>query len=394
MLPLSLMRFAALCVLVCLAQAQAAPYTPASDQQVLETLPVGRASARGRELRALQSALAADPGNLDKALRLARAYFEEVAAEGDPRYIGYAQAALAPWWQQADAPPEARVMRAMLLQFNHGFDPARTDLRAALQAQPDNAEAWAWLGAISLVQADFAQARLACGRLQSLAPPLIARACVAQIDAQTGQSARAATDLRAALLQFPDADARDRLWVLTRLAETEEQRGDFKAAESAFRSALDLQLQDTYLLSAYADFLLDQGRPAEVLALLKGKERSDLLLLRLALAAKATNDRALAPWANDLAARFDAARLRGDTVHQKEESRFALRLQGQPERALRLAGENFAVQREAADARILLEAALAANQPAAAQPALRWLASSGHDSLLLKGLAQKLKGAQ
>ena len=129
-----------------------------------------------------------------------------------------------------------------------------------------------------------------------------------------------------------------------------------------------------------------------MLTLLRGKTRSDLLLLRLALAAKALNDPALKGWENELAARFDAAKQRGDTVHQKEESRFALGVQGQAARALVLAGQNFATQREPADVRILLEAALAAKQPAAAQPALRWLAESGHDGVLLNRLALQLKG--
>jgi hypothetical protein len=391
---LALCALAVLCSLVTAMPAGAAPYTPSNDQHVLETLPAKVGNAGARELRGLRAALAADPQDLDKALRLARRYYAEVAAEGDPRYIGYAQAALAPWWDQPDPPPAARVMRAMLLQFNHHFAEARADLNAALQAEPDNAEAWAWLAAISLVQADYTQARRACARLQALATPLVGRACVAQIDSLTGHSARAVADLRSALLQFPQAEADQKLWALTRLAEAEERRGDFPAAEAAYRSALDLQLTDGYLLAAYADFLLDRGRPGEVLTLLRGKTRSDLLLLRMALAAKALNDPALKGWESDLAARFDAAQLRGDTVHQKEESRFALGVQRQAGRALVLAGQNFAVQREPADARILLEAALAARQPAAAQPALQWLADSGHDGVLLNGLAQQLKGQQ
>jgi len=129
-----------------------------------------------------------------------------------------------------------------------------------------------------------------------------------------------------------------------------------------------------------------------VLVLLKDKTRSDLLLLRLALAAKALDDPALKAWESELAARFDAARLRGDTVHQKEEARFALGVQGQAARALALAQENFAVQREPADARTLLEAALAAGQPAAAAPGLKWMADSGIESVVLRALAQQLKG--
>jgi hypothetical protein len=127
-----------------------------------------------------------------------------------------------------------------------------------------------------------------------------------------------------------------------------------------------------------------------VLPLLQGRERSDLLLLRLALAAKATGDPQLARWQRDLAARFDAARLRGDTVHQKEESRFALQLLGDAPRALALARENYAVQREPSDARAVLEAALAARQPEAAEPARAWMKSSGIDSVVLQDLARQL----
>jgi Tfp pilus assembly protein PilF len=375
-----------------LAPAIAAPFLPQSDAQVLETLPARFDAPGRREMRELRRALSADPRNLPLALRLARRYYDEVAAEGDPRYIGYAQAALAPWWDLSDPPPAARVMRAVLLQFNHHFDAAIADLRAAVQAEPDNGEAWAWLAAVSLVRADHALAREACARLQPLAGALIGSACAAQIQSLSGQPAAAAAELRRALQRYPQADAAQQLWALTRLAEAEERRGDAPAAEAAYRRALDLGITDGFLLAAYADFLLDHARPAEVLALLKEQSRSDLLLLRLALAAKAHGDPALAAWQDALSARFHAARLRGDTVHQKEEARFALAVLGQPQRAVQLAGENFAVQREPADARILLEAALAAGQPAAAQPALRWRADTGFRSPALDALAAALEG--
>jgi hypothetical protein len=128
-----------------------------------------------------------------------------------------------------------------------------------------------------------------------------------------------------------------------------------------------------------------------VLALLKDQTRSDTLLLRLAIAAKAANAPGAAAFERDLAARFDAARRRGDATHQKEEARFALTVQPQPPRALQLARDNYAVQREPADARVLLEAALAAKQPEAAAPVLKWMADSGIESVALRELAQRLK---
>jgi len=217
-------------------------------------------------------------------------------------------------------------------------------------------------------------------------------ACVANVDSATGKASAASAEIRAALREQRQASPEERLWALTRLAEIDERRGELAAAEESFRQALALGLTDGYLLAAYADFLLDRGRPAEVLALLKDQGRSDLLLLRLALAAKMLNAPALAAWQADLAARFDAARLRGDTLHQKEESRFALQLKGEAQRALTLALENYALQREPADARVLLEAALAAKQPDSAEPVLRWMAESGIESVALQTLARQLKG--
>ena len=49
---------------------------------------------------------------------------------------------------------------------------------------------------------------------------------------------------------------------------------------------------------------------------------------------------------------------------------------------------------EAADARIVLEAALAANAPQAAHPVLEWLDSSGFEDPRLRALAGRLRAAR
>lgn len=379
--------------------ANAAARLPDSDAEVLATVPARASDPRARELLALRAAWRAQPQDVDRAVRLARRYFEQVAAEGDPRYVGYAQAALRPWWALAQPPVAVRVLRAQLLQFDHRFDAALADLDAALLEQPGNGEAWAWRTAILMVQAKYDAARASCAGLAPQATPLIAAACMAQVDAVTGRAAQAVGALRAALARAKGTTpamgagaAEERLWALTRLAETEERRGEFVAAEKAFREALALGVADVYLQAAYADFLLDRGRAAEVLVLLKDAGRADVLLLRLALAARATGDTRAPQLARALGERFDAARLRGNTSHRKEESRYVLALQGDSARALVLAQQNWAEQREPADARILLEAALAARQARAAQPVLDWMAASRIESVALQGLAARLKG--
>ena len=372
----------------------AAPHLPASDATVVERVPARAADPRVRDLQALRAAWRANPRDVDLAVRLARRYVEEAAAEGDPRYVGYAQAALAPWWAEPAPPVAVRVQRAVLRQYGHQFSEALTDLDAAVLAEPANAEAWAWLAAIHLVRADYAQAARGCKGLAPLTTPLLAAGCRATIDSLTGSAGPAAITLAVALKSASDAGPEERLWALTRQAEIAERRGSIAVAERAFKDALALGVADVYLQAAYADFLLDNGRAGEVLTLLKDGTRADVLLLRLALAAKAANDPRADGWRRDLAARFDAARARGDRTHEKEEARFVLELQGDAPRALTLARSNYAVQREAADARILLEAAIAARQDEAAKPVLDWLESNRVESVVLRSLSAKLGAAK
>jgi tetratricopeptide (TPR) repeat protein len=389
--------FHPLALLLCLAglahSAQAAPFTPTDDRQVLERVPVRAGNARARELQALRAAVQREPRNADAAAQLAQRWIEDALAEGDPRYVGYAQAALAPWWTEPAPPPSVRVQRAVVQQYGHHFAEALADLSAVTAAEPENAQAWAWQAAIHMVRADYAAARRACEGLAPLASLLTATACEAYVDSLTGRAAQAASELGDALgLADKDTSSEERVWALTRLAEIEERRGEFAVAEAAFREALTLNVADVYLLSAYADFLLDRGRAADVLALLKDRGRADVLLLRLALAAQAANDPRAAQWGSELSARFDAARARGDRTHEKEESRFALALRGDAPRALALARSNLDQdQREPADARVLLEAALAARSREAALPVLQWLDANQVESVVLRSLAERVK---
>ncbi len=82
-------------------------------------------------------------------------------------------------------------------------------------------------------------------------------------------------------------------------------------------------------------------------------------------------------------------RARGDTVHRREEARFALWLDDDPARALALARENWDVQREPADLRILAEAAAAAKDAATMQLVRDWLATTRLEYAAVRRLADR-----
>ena len=386
-----------LCAALLAHTAQAAPFTPKSDAEVVERLP-GRASDPSiRRVESLRKQLAARPDDPALRIEIARRYFDMAMAQGDPRYVGYASAALAPLEKSAPDNPGYPMALGLIQQFSHNFEGALANLNTAARLNPLSPEPLLWRAAIFMVQARYAEATQECTRLAPLVAttqPLLGTGCLTYVQATTGQLAPAfqtlstAVDAQAATLAKTAPELL--LWQDTRLAEMATRLARFDTAEAYYKSALQLGVTDQFLLGAYADFLLARQRPAEVITLLADWERSDILLLRLALAGKAAGDKRAVGWATQLRDRFNAAALRGDRLHEQEAARFELDIENNPAKALSLASANYAVQKEPRDAEILLRAALGARQPKAAQPALDWMASSGYQDPPMQALATQL----
>lgn len=366
------------------------PFRPTDDGLVLERLRFNPADPVAREIRALRSNLTKNPRHLESAVHLAARYIELSRAEGDPRFLGHAQAILATWWQQSTPPPPALLLRATIKQNAHEFDSALVDLDEVLSIQPTNAQAWLTKASILQVQARYDDARRACQPLARLAARHVFLACLSDIAGLTGQAAKSRRTLQS-LLDHPGISDSERMWISTMLAETTARTGDAQTAERSFADVLKTGVKNQYLLGAYADFLLDQHRHQEVVRLLQHETRADGLLLRLAMAEQALGLSSFQDRVSTLAARFAASRDRGTNVHVREEARFTLVLLRNPQEALTLAQINWKVQREPADARIFLESALAAGNHAAAKPVLDWLSLNHIEDLYLRNLAKQVQ---
>ncbi|MES2161503.1 MAG: hypothetical protein V4476_10140 [Pseudomonadota bacterium] len=372
--------------------AQATPYLPANGQQVIETLP-RRGDPVQQELRRIRSELNARPNDMELATSLATRYIGLARSETDPRYLGYAQAALAPWWWLSSPPAPVRLLRATLLQSTHQFKPALDDLKAVLAADPSNAQAWLTQATVQTVQGDYAGATASCAHLSAMSIELVTITCIANVGAATGRSVKSEQLLDLTLERSSNAPAELQVWALTLLAEMAQRRGAADIAEARYKRALALSPRDSYLLGAYADFLLEQRRANEIVTLLKDQTRIDALLLRRALALQQLGNArvALAEDVKELVARFNAAAQRGDTVHQREQARFELMLRHDPATALTLARKNWAVQKEAADIRIYLESAVRARDANAAKPVLDWVALNHTEDVAASRLIRQLQ---
>lgn len=376
-----------------------AAYRPSQDDTVLAAAAIPR-DAAGRELATMRRTLAGKAGDLDAALGFARAAIALGRAEQDPRYFGYAEAALTPWWSKPAVPPPARLQRAILRQWQHRFAEAGADLDTLIAADgAEAAQAHLLRASLAMVRGEPEAALRDCSATFGRTDLLATTACIATANGLRGRAANSLAALEALLPRSATAPVETQRWARISAAEIAVRLGESARAEKHYRAALQLMgasgVRDPYLLASYADALLAWNRPAEVLDVLRGLERIDVLLLRLALAedrlgADRVRREALGA---QLATRFADARARGDTVHQREYAWFLLDLRGEPQLALNAALANWQAQREVLDARLLLRAAVAAQRPESAQPVLDWGRRTGVEDQELARLRALLPAA-
>ncbi len=310
------------------------------------------------------------------ALKLADAYIGYGRSTGDARYLGRAQAVIDPWMQHKPVAVPVVLTHATILQSRHFFKASRAELKSILARDPGNVQAWLTLATVAMVQGDYPTANDSCVHLANVGGDFYGQLCTAQLRALTGHAQQAYVLLSLIEDPGPKAPVEVKAYVQGLLADTAKRLGKNDQAEAHFKAALQLTPGDNFLLADYGDFLLDRGRPREVISLLKDYTESDTSFLRLVYAESALGSPHMARDVNEMQARFAAMDRRGSHVYRREEAGFELHLRHDPAGALRLAEQNWTVQRAPEDMRIYLEAALAAGQPQAAKPVLDLLAES------------------
>ena len=369
----------------------AAPFLPINDEEVLETLPRALIDSR-QELTSLQNDFKNDPSNVALASKVAAQFLNIGNAEGDPRYFGFAQSALRLWWEKEDAPPRVLRLRAKLKEKEHRYADAAEDVVRLLQHKPRDAQAWIDLSNLYRVQGKYSEAQSACDRLSEFAGSVPVIMCSVPLMAVTGRAEEAYDRLArippSAKKIIPEAYQ----WVLTMRAEIARILGRVEMAESHFREGLSNNPSHSYTLRSYADFLIDRGRATEALELTRHHTGGNGLLLRAAIAARRAGEDSMADaWQSQLADRFAEIRLRGSDPHGRFEARFYLELDEDSQESLSIALANWQQQKESRDTRIVLEAAIAAGDTQAAQPALEFLRDNNSEDVELRSLMRQLE---
>jgi tetratricopeptide (TPR) repeat protein len=365
--PFSLFAAALSCA-AALPAAAAGPYLPASDSTVLAELPAGTHYADVSARRLAR-------GRVDVAIPLAQFYIQQSRQSGDLRYLGYAQAVLAPWLNQGKPQPDVWVLQATLQQSRHEFSASLDTLDRALAVRPNDPQALLIRATVLRVLGRYPEAGAACERFSGLVDPRLGALCVQSLRGLNGHLEPA----YAALVQVSTQGwlNSEKSWLYSELGEMAVRLGRDVDAQQWFEQDLRLVPADFYVRAAYADLLLRQGRPREALTLLQGHESFEPLLLRIAIAQRRLHDPGQAQSSARLRAAFAAELQRGEAVHRREQARFLLEVEDQPTLSLAAALENWKVQREPDDVLVLVNAARAAGSPEAAAPALDFVRAQG-----------------
>lgn len=371
------------------AAGQTDPYVPQSDATVLEHLP-STSDPRVRHFEVLKRLAQAQPGQLQPALALADAYLDYGRDTGDARYLGRAEAIIAPWIARQPAPDDALVVEATIMQSRHEFVEAKRILESVVQRNPGNTQAWLTVSSVYLIQGEMDKAEAACKKIAD-AGPLVAAGCMGAWSAVNGKARQSLDSIEAILEASRSQSPTLQAWGHGLMADAAMYLGLTDRADAEFRQALQFAPGDNFLLADYGDFLLDQGRPKEALALTRGYSQSDTSFLRQVIAEAALKLPAAQADIATMASRFRDLEKRGDShLYAREEALFVLELQNDPARALQLARDNWSNQRAPKDASIYLEAALAAGKPEAAKDVVDFLDKTGLEDPKIRVLAKQV----
>jgi tetratricopeptide (TPR) repeat protein len=349
-------------------RAHAGQYIPSSDNVVLAELPAGTRHADVSARRLAQ-------GRVDVAIPLAQFYIQQSRLSGDLRYLGYAEAVLTPWVKQNPPLPDVLVLQATLQQSRHEFTASLATLERALAARANDAQALLVRATVLRVLGRYSEAGVVCEQFARIVEPRLGAICIQSLRGLNGH-------LESAYLELTQVSSQgwlnsEKSWLYSELGEMAVRLGKDADAQRWFQQDLGLAPADFYVRAAYADLLLRQGRPGEVLTLLQGYESFEPLLLRIAIAQRQLHDPRLQESSARLQAAFDAETQRGEAVHRREQARFLLEVEDQPTLGLAAAIDNWAVQREPDDVLVLVNAARAAGSPRAAEPALDFVRTQG-----------------
>jgi tetratricopeptide (TPR) repeat protein len=273
----------------------------------------------------------------------------------------------------------------------HEFRAAVRRLDRVIAADPRHIGALLMRANIEIVLGEFPAARRDCNAVLKAGAALAGSVCLAS--AQTGPGSLARARRMLASLPAGAAEPVVEAWRLTTEADLALRDDDLEAALGLLERAHASIPDDEEIRTRLAGVLLGAGDAERALAIAKASPDGSSLARRVVLARAALLADDANAWVYRQQAENAIRDSRGDheVQHDREEAQAALYLAGDAGRALGHARRNFELQKDTADLRVWVEAALAAGSAADLRAARDWLAVSGFEDRVVSA---RLEGAE
>jgi tetratricopeptide (TPR) repeat protein len=360
----------------------ATPYRPTDPDFVVAEVSGGAWRSRDGFTRQLLLSRT-DP---DLAARLANGLLEQARVSAQPQLYGRAESVLTPWMSRPAVPPTLLTLEADILQQRHEFAAAIDLLNRSITEDPGSAHAHLMRANVRIVTGDFEHARADCSWLLGSGQQWVGSVCLAQVLGSTGQLERARALLERLAADTAGPSVQVSAWTLSVRADLATRAGALEEARELLTRALALAPANDYMRLALADVLIARNQLTEAIRVLEVARPSVGVLLRRAIALARIHDSRMQAALADLRERLTVSAQRGERTHLREEARLALEFAYDSRAALALARDNFNVQRETEDVRLLARAACDAHDTAARANLEAWMQSTRYEDAVVENL--------
>ena len=375
---------------ICLSTPSQVRFTPQESAIVLNAS-VHDKGAQNSAFSDLTKAWRSQPQDLSVSLAYARAVFQIGLAEGDLRWFGAAKAAILPWWKKDDLPADAFFIRGLVRQGFHDFTGGLADINKAIDHNPNKAEFWSWRFALHLLKTDLVAALQDCESIDRLFGQDESKAYRAILRYRTGDP-QAAIGLLKTLLNSPNyQSASSKEWLALHLGEAYRVAGQSDMAIAIWNKQLKITPKSHMIKLSLAELWVQEGQYLQVKQMSASVAPTDALLMQNVLALKGLQDPAEKNLAALLESRLKSQSLRQEALIERPQLIYFIDYAQNPAAGLSLSIENWRIQQEPRDAVLFLKAALALNQPQAAQTVVAWLDKTNYSDPQIKELRARLK---
>ena len=362
-----------------------------SESTIVLSASVHDKGAQNSQFGELTKAWRLQPQDLSISLAYARAVFQIGLAEGDLRWFGAAKSALLPWWKNNDLPADAHFMRGLVKQGFHDFTGGLADINKAIDLNPNKAEFWSWRFSLHLLKTDLAAALQDCDSMDRLFGQDESKAYRAILRYRTGDP-QTAIGLLKTLDKSPNFQSESsKEWLALHLGEAYRVAGQSDMAIATWRKQLKSTPKSHTIKLSLAELWVQEGQFLQVKKMSGSVGPTDALLMQYILAYKGLQDPAEKNLAALLESRLKSQSLRQESLIERPQLIYLIDYANDPTAGLSLSIDNWKIQQEPRDAVLFLKAALALNQPQAAQAVMAWIDKTNYSDPQIKELRARLK---